>query len=412
MNALSFQRLAALLAISLVLFAVLAAGVWFMSKIERVTHIKELGYPGEARYNPLLAARRLLETMQIKVKAVHHLPHIKHSLQPGDVLFWVQNYRALSVEKSQTVLDWVAHGGHALMISNSIENQEDTEQDPLLEALHVQQRSLELTDQAILDTPPATVRLPDAETTFQVDFQPDYVLNLKETAQPTETHVLHLPHEKGHVTVLSDVWFLHNARIGEHDHAHFFWALLNLQQRPERVWLVYPLNRGLVDNSGIRRKPTQQSNCEDCEAGDGADSEAPSLWALAWNKAWFLLISLCALIIAMLWLASRRFGALLTPSSTQRRRLLEHIEASGEFLWQTGQANQLLRGLRQEVFKDLQRQQPTWLSLARADLSQCLGEHCALPPARVQSALYHVQFTSTAAFTDAVQCLKHIRRAL
>lgn len=406
------------LVLMLVLFA-----LWLLPRIERVTEEKYVGYQGEARYNPLLAAQRLLEKMQVEVKAVHRLPKIDHSLQQADVLLLVQGHRPLTDRQSEALLAWVAHGGHVLLVSSTLHNQEANIADPTLDRLQVEQWRLELDDEAILNADPVAIELPAQERPFQVNFHADYVLKapVAEAPQASEieihqlteqTHLLHLQHGTGHVTLLSDVWFLHNARIGELDHAPFFWALLNLQQAPQRVWLVYPLSQGLVDTRGIRRKPSQGSYCEDCEDADFAGSDTPSLWGILWDKAWYLIISLLLLLWLALWLASRRFGGLLPAPSEQRRSLLEHIEASGEFLWQHQQSHQLLRGLRHNVFKDLQRHYPDWLKLSHAETSQRVGEHCGIAPDQVQQALYHVKLTSASSFTEAVQCLKHIRRAL
>ncbi len=409
MRLFSISRLILLLVLVLLLLFV---GMWLSQRIERVTEEKYVGYQGEARYNPLLAAQRLLKKMHIDVKAVHHLPNIEHSLQQGDVLFLIQSHRPLSASKSKALLAWVARGGHALLVSNTLHNQQNFVADPTLESLQVEQFDLGLDTEAVRQAGPVAVKL--NKNSFHVNFHPDYILSLSETSKDGSIvlrHLLHLGHGEGDVTLLTDAWFLHNARIGELDHAAFFWALLNLQQRPQRVWLVYPLSKNLVDSAETRRKPTQGGYCEDCEDSEFA-AQTPPLWQILWKNVWYVMISLLTLLLFALWRATRRFGSLLAPPSEQRRSLLEHIEASGEFFWRSGQANQLLRGLRQSVFKDLQRQHPAWLNLSHADISQRIGQHCAMAPDKVSQSLYHVEFSSSAAFTEAVQCLKHIQRAL
>ncbi len=405
------QHWLALVLLSLLSLIFISAGFWLWQHVERVTEEKEVGYQGVARYDPLLAAQRLLQRMSMTVTTIHHPPHVKQQLKEDDVLVLVHSYQPLSETKSQQLLDWVAQGGHVIMVSNTLLNQEDAEEDPILQALEVQQMSLELEDKEILQAPPIHALLASHPQPFVVNFQPDYVLQAQES-DPANPHLLHLKWGKGHFTLLTDVWFLHNARIDAHDHAAFFWALLNLQQRPQHVWLSYPLSKGAADKDSIRRKSTQAGDCEDCSDDQQFEEGMPSLWTLLWEQAWYLLVSLSVLLLFWLWSASRRFGGLLKPPSQQRRRLLEHIEASGEFLWHTGHTASLLRGVRQHLFKELQRRHPLWSTLPPQDLSQCLAEHCALSVDRVQCALYEQQISSAATLTDAVQCLNHIRRHL
>lgn len=75
---------------------------------------------------------------------------------------------------------------------------------------------------------------------------------------------------------------------------------------------------------------------------------APSLWSVLWQHGRTAIISLATLLLAAGWRAGWRFGPLLPSPSPQRRRIIEHIEATGALLWrQPGGREALLARARQ-----------------------------------------------------------------
>lgn len=128
-----------------------------------------------------------------------------------------------------------------------------------------------------------------------------------------------------------------------------------------------------------------------------------SLDVLPWYQALWrhfhqLLIALAVCVALLFWMAVRRFGPLLPPAATERRSLMEHIAASGAWLWQAEGGRQLLlEAARQETLALLRRRAPALLrvpsqqlpaALARASgfdlehLSQALQDDCARQPTR------------------------------
>jgi hypothetical protein len=121
------------------LFAVLAAVVavllgafaWKLRDgFEKVEVEQEVGYRGEARLNPLLAAERLYTGLGAPART---LPGALGKLPPNDyALLLVSERRAISQKQLDALKDWVRHGGRLVVALD-----EAPSLDPILAWLHV-----------------------------------------------------------------------------------------------------------------------------------------------------------------------------------------------------------------------------------------------------------------------------------
>jgi hypothetical protein len=110
--------------------------------------------------------------------------------------------------------------------------------------------------------------------------------------------------------------------LGQHDHAEWFVSLVTDWDRPKEALFV--------------------------RAG-----APPSFFSLMWKHAWFALVSLGLLLAGMLFHHGLRFGPLLPRAERDRRNLLEHVHATGRFLWKHGQHDRLLASMRASVRRSL-----------------------------------------------------------
>ena len=111
---------------------------------------------------------------------------------------------------------------------------------------------------------------------------------------------------KGLMTLVANLDRIENTAIGdqERNNAKFLWQLVHKHHAvPAGVWLIH-------------------------------QDAMPPLWQLIWTHAWALVLTLALLLPLTLLALSPRFGPLIPQSAPDRRRILEHIHASGLFMWQ------------------------------------------------------------------------------
>jgi hypothetical protein len=372
---------------------------WFYTNFEYVTETVEIGFQGEARDNSFLAAQRLLERMGTPIKTVPNLPDIEQDLDSEDTVVVINYGPFLSENQTQQLLKWVDAGGHLIIVSETTHDVlgQSNKPDPLLTRLHIYRYQNGLENDEI------TKALPTAfvweEYSLKVNFDPDYHIESGEFYDPVEqkgdqygTHLLFYYWGSGIISVLSDLAFIENDKINQYDHAQFLWIMVNFERPANQVWFL--------------QAPTF------FEDRASANPKMPPFWTLLWTNMWTIIISLAVLLLFWLWRASRRFGPLLPTPPRIRRRLLEHIEASGHFLWQQGQAHVLLHDTRQALFKRLNTLHPDWMRLSPFQLSHRLAQVCGLPANDIEKALQNTKPDNEIEFTQTIQIFTQIRKTL
>jgi uncharacterized protein DUF4350 len=356
------------------LLLILGVGGFFLL-FERVEEEVEVGYQGAARTNPFLAAERLFTHLGAPARTLAAGPRI---LPPPDhALLLVSPVRSLSEERFAQILDWVRQGGKLIVTPD-----EAPSLDPVL-----RHWSVAVADEPETDAPEAfQVNLREG-TKARVEMPRTRRLLVKRTdAQVQEGSevglaVVRYAEGQGSVTFLADAGFLTNEGIGLLDHAALAWALVRAGgDVPAGVWIA------------VR-------------------DEVPTLGQLLARHAWMALASLALLIAAWLWSAGARFGPLLPDPPRDRRSLLEHVEASGDFLWRTGRGDELLQGARQALLHRIDVREPGWSRLPAPELVQRLATGARLPAARVDRAL-HGSAATPADLVHALQTLETLRRTL
>ena len=377
------------------LFALATAGTvyWFVNNFERHEVERYMGYQGEARTNPLLAARRFLQGMGVPVETVDHLQELDELPPAGDVLLiWTQRH-TLSDTRSQALLDWVNQGGHLIVLARYPEWNWETEEmeelaDTLLDSqgIYVAYHEEEWDDEQDEDRP-FEATLPDTTKPLTVDFYTNYRLEgwTDEDFVLADDYGVHVGHRwlgEGRLTVATDLDFITNDGIGEHDHAEFLWEMVHWQDAvPGKVWLVH-------------------------------NDDMPPLWLWLWIHAWPLVIVLSLLWLAWLFSAVRRFGPMQPVPPAARRRVLEHIEAAGHFLWKRNQRRRLIEGVRQALHRRLMALHPGWAELDPKEREKHLAKLCDLSEEQVSQLLHRGEFKSPQDFTALIQHLEDVRKKL
>jgi hypothetical protein len=240
------------------------------------------------------------------------------------------------------IVAWVEAGGHLI-----VEAEPMGTADPLLERFAVKRaraapavKPLE----AKLDGRTLQVQL-GAPLKLQTGGTP----RLAVSSGKDEIRLASMARGRGAVTAASSLDFARNRFIGEHDHAAFFWELLNVTGASELLVFVRPERLSLMRFLGEHALPA--------------------------------LASAATLLVLWLWRIGPRFGPVAPDLPPARRRLLDHLRASGRFYWSRGLRARLVDAARDAALRRVARAQPDFASAPSAERAARLASLGGLSPA-------------------------------
>jgi hypothetical protein len=332
---------------------------WFLATHDRVVTRVWIGPSGEARLRPFLAAERFAERMGMKAAEVRSLPELD-ALPAQAVLIVPRGRQELPPPRIASLAQWVERGGHLIVEAEFL-----GVADPLLERLGVARSR-------IGDTPskPLAVELPRAERKLTV-FLPSAI---KVEAAETDVRLragsslVSFTRGRGLVTAAATLRFARNpsyddhagkmigkaadqpaASIGAHDHAELLWAVLSLTSGREA------------------------SLSPRFELRVFARPEPLSLWTFLRDNAAPALIAGGLLLALWIWSIVPRFGPLAPDAPPGRRRLLDHLRASGRYYWAKDLRSRLVVSARDAALRRIARAQPDFAGAPAAERAQRLS---------------------------------------
>ncbi len=355
--------------------AVLGGAVWFFANFERVPDKEWTGYQGEARRNGFLAAERLLDRMGLRVR---HLktPIELRDLPPNGTLLLPARRSALAPAERERLLEWVRGGGHLV-----VENENHRLPDPILDALAVQRQPVKNPGPSRT----AEVRLPHAPDALKVNLPSSQTLVAPADSFRVQgkaaTQLVHFRHGRGRVTALNDFGFMRNPAIGQNDHAEFLWQLVRFQPGTDAVFVF-----------------------------DNPQKLSLTQWLA--DNAWAVLAALALAVALWLWRIATRFGPIAPDPQPARRRLLDHLRASGRFQWTAGGAATLAEAAREAALRRVARAQPDFTALAPPERRARLAASFDLPAAEAERVLRPAQNLQPGEFVNAMRVFQRIHERL
>ncbi|MFT4974829.1 MAG: hypothetical protein ACI8S6_000712 [Myxococcota bacterium] len=286
------QRIAALLVAAVMVVILL------LVLFETVEEEVDVPASGMAAINDYYAAERLLASMGMPARTAWRIQQPPE--EEGVLLVLLDDSPAFRAEQAESILGWVADGGRLLVASPM------GEEAPLLDALGVRRDALVAAEGTLARLPLG--RGPARE----VDHLPLWTVSSDmATSRWTLTTeegalldvAIELPYVHGWVGVVGGGSPWRSDNIGDAENATWLWEMASASGASSALIVV----RG----------------------------GAPSLWSLLWQHGRLGLISLAVLLLAVAGRHSRRFGPLLPAPVPERRRIIEHIEATGAILWRT-----------------------------------------------------------------------------
>ena len=328
------------IAISLVGGLVLLLVAWFLATHDRVTRQDWVGPSGEARLRPFLAAERFAERMGLKVSEVRSLPGLD-ALPAGGVLLVPNRRQELHAARLADLLRWVENGGHLIVEAEFL-----GVPDPLLDQLGVKRSATEPLKN------PLTLDVPGARQRLSVFFGDGMRLDAEQGAAHLRigASLVSFARGRGMVSAASSLRFARNPGFEDHfaklrkgpapsigalDHAELFARLLALT--PGKELVVY-------------FRPTRLS-----------------LWGFLKEHAAPALAAGGLLLVLWLWSIMPRFGPVAPDAPPGRRRLLDHLRASGRYYWVKGLRSRLVVAARDAALRRIVRAQPDFASAPLAE---------------------------------------------
>ena len=134
-------------------------------------------------------------------------------------------------------------------------------------------------------------------------------------------------------------------------------------------------------------------------------------WYVAlWQNYRYMLLALAAFLALAFWMAVRRFGPMLPQPAVERRSLMEHIAASGAWLWKAdGGSGVLLDAAREETLSLLRRRAPALFRQPSQQLPALLARDTGLDPEHLAQALQDDASRHSVTFTRQIRTLQELR---
>lgn len=295
------------------LIALGAAG--FFYAFERIPVTERVPPSGEARLRDFLAAERFAERMGLRSRELRSLPELDKA-GPG-VLVVPNRRQAIDGERVARLLAWVQAGGHLIAEAELL-----GVEDPLFDSLQIKR---------VEGKPQLKPAFPDR-------------LALQAAAKPTlqvEDKLLSFPRGRGRVTVATSLHFARNGLIGREGHAELLWRLLELTPASELQVFFRP--------------------------------ERLSLAGFLVQHAFAALVAAGLLLALWLWRIAPRFGPIAPDAPPARRRLLDHLRASGRYYWSQGLRARLVLAARDAALRRITRSQPDFASASANEKQERLA---------------------------------------
>lgn len=401
---------------NVIIALILATGLgvvlfWFFTNFERQQVTEEIGFSSEARANPMLAAARMLRTMGLDARLLE--PGTWDTkLTPGvGTLFVLSGSWSLGEAERKQLFDWVRAGGHVVLAPSSSErsririspfDDDDADSSEDDKDSHTEQSSNEPASAGALlkefgvtrarkrdmsrntgaARQPMTIIGSDTSVIFSTyaRLQSNNVKHLVRAADSHGACVIEGRYGRGSFTAMCSMRALQNSRVGKAQNATFLWSLVTQRSPTEPVWMVY-------------------------------DTDMPPLHQWLWERIPQTVVCVLLALLVWLWSSTRRAGPMLDLEPPGNRRTLEHVEASGRFVYKHEGPAPLLAAIRNDFQARLQRRHPAIAKLNDPERFHQLAKLCELSADEVFRALT-VAPRHEAGFIEAVRHLQRLRESV
>ena len=357
------------------------------SCLEKREETTEIGFKGEARRNPFLAAEKLYQKYGFEATSSLRLNDM-----PWDGTLLIMPADAITTpSRSRRLKEWIENGGHLIYLLSgtsmmSWQNNGDQFKalalvdHPLLDAYGI--RFGELTDNR------NTVSFDLGEHSGRIRFPLSNTFDLTDTDDVD--HFMGMDKENalmvsidsgyGRFTALASAFPMRNRTLDQEDHAAFMLALSELHEYYD-VLFVYASDL--------------------------------SFWGMLWEFGWMPLLGLLALLIFWLWKSLPGFGPRLPPATVLPRHFSDHLGMTAQFLWRHRSPSSLLDPVRRRLTQHYQSSTGKSLpSFNDPGLHAYLSERSGLSQDRIREAMLGEPKNDANHFTRLIQDITSLETSL
>lgn len=389
----------------------IAAGTWWWYDTFEKRWVARPYASKEARKNPMLAASRLLTQHGYAVHNEAVLRDVLVKPLPAGTLIIAESAGLMSEKEANQLLLWVQRGNILILSPKraSYRNARDSRREKI--APDAGQADLLGTRYGVV-----------LKSKYECDCEEK---NEKGKKQPEKEFAQISFPDAAYALQLERSWL----RIRNHENREAVPAFRFGDEAGEFV-RVYQEGRGQVvlvadnffDNNSLKRFDQAELLLGLVQMRLAADSKAnhvsivqtldiPKWYLTLWKNFQAGLIGIACLLLLLFWVALRRFGPILPDPDDERRSLIEHVDASGRWLWKLpGGRDILLNATRAATNKLLQRRVPQLQRLERPEQIRHLAETVRLAPDDLVLALYRPASSVPAEFTRQIQTLQRLRK--
>ncbi len=415
------------------------------------------GFKGEARNNPLYAARLFLKRMGIPTSSKESVQGMGGFPDTNTVIILNSNRSSLSGKRTEAILDWVKSGGHLIAQAtsdwsyfgkdddlakdseddnddnNKSEKHDEAYQDEINAIMEKRQsrdplqRKLGIrTGKRVSFYAPwddITDKGKDEDTDENEGESLNDIFNAN--IRKAKQHKIKLKNAPDELTLRSD-WFypliLEKDRMATSEQIKIDHHTFIIRQHLGKGMVTIASDLAFINNRTLEQSDHAEilwqlvhglhnSLNQPAEIWLINHDEMPSLWTLMWRYGWAFLASMILLFLAWLLSSSRRFGPMIPKQTENRRSLNEHISSSGNFYWKHDKKQLLVDSSRQALMQRLAQIHPGWAQLQQDEQLQILVEQTGMKPETLQKLLFDKTVEQSEEFTYLIRQLENIRKA-
>ena len=349
---------------------------FFLANFKQVTHVRDLPMTGEARYNPLYALQLSLRELGQKVETHPRLSLGDIHLKADDTLLLYSPPSGLSEAQIDSLITWVESGGHLIVKSPNGGFLDDD----LMLYTKLGVTAADIEEECFQFRPVGEKKRAElCGERFLVDDTEWYTWLLGD-----EEHGYSLGRMDwgdGTVTIASSLEFMSNTQLKENGARQLTYQLLANTAGKGSFHLVYA-------------------------------TDMSPLWLLLLKHSWSLLLPLAVLLAAWLVYRSQRFGPLQASPNQDRRALLEHISATGEYMFHRHLGHELHLAVVAMFNSKLRRRDPMMAALSGEAQIQALAERTKIDPEKIRQAFKPGSLRQKENFFHSIVTLIQLRNQL